>query len=278
MRKLLLALFSMQLLFATFLDGIAVIVNNEPITTYEITKTASKLHISKKEALQLLIRKKLEESEIKRLGIEINDFEVENTIDTFAKQKGMDIIDLQMKLEQQGIDWQEYKRGVKEQLLRKKLYEAIMQQSMRNIDESTLRDYYEKHKERFSVAKAADVIKYISPSKEILQKIVQNPLYRPTDPLMLQQGQEHIDLAKVSPQLSLLIQQTPEGGFTPILPLGEKYLLIYVKKKEGREPIAFEKVKGYILKQLASKKREKSIDEYFAKLKAKAKITILRLP
>ena len=63
-----LALFSSSA-SAAVVDGISIIINKEPITLYDIHKYSSRFNLSKKEALDVLVRQKLEESEIKKLGI-----------------------------------------------------------------------------------------------------------------------------------------------------------------------------------------------------------------
>ena len=278
MRRALLALALTGAVYAKFLDGIAIIVDNEPITTYEIEQTAQNLHIPKKEAIDLLIQKKLEAAQAKKLGISVSDFEVQNAIDDFARSKGMDIFSLREAIESKGLSWEEYKKSFKEQLLRKKLYQAIAKLQSKAPSEQQLKEYYQNHPQEFEVAKKVHIFKYISPSKEVLAKIAQNPLYQPQNPALLQKGEEVVDIQKVNPQFATLLSQIPEGHFGPILPLGDRYMLIYVAKKEGKEQIPFEEAKGYILKKLANTTRGKSVKEYFQKLKASANIKIVRLP
>jgi parvulin-like peptidyl-prolyl isomerase len=279
MIKLLLLLFGIGL-SAAMIDGIAAVVNNEPITMYEIEQAAKRLHISPKEALELLIQKRIEESQIKKLGIDVDDFELEKAIENFAAQKGMDLASFRQAIESQGVSWSDYKRSFKEQLLRKRLYERIARDLASNITEEQLRDYYENHKNEFTLAKKATLYKYISPSKEILERIRQNPLYTPQNPALLAKGEEKVDLETLEPTFAAIINKTPEGGFTPILPLpnDDRYLLILVKSKEDRITIPFEKAKGFILNKLSNKNRSKSVKEYFDKLRASANVKIIRMP
>ena len=264
-------------LSAKMIDAIAVVVNNEPITLYEIEQAKKALGISTQEAVQLLIRKKLELSQIKKLGIEVSDFELEDAIDTYARQKGMDILTLQQLIEQRGLSWEQYKKSFKEQLLRKKLYERIAKQARHPSDEQ-LKEYYTTHPKEFMVPKSVVVTKYISPAKEVLEKIRQNPMYKPETPLLLQKGEEEIQLNQVNPQFAAMLSSLKEGEFSPILPLQDRFLLLYVQKKKQLHKIPFEEAKAYILNRLASESSTKSIKEYFDKLQASAKIKVIRLP
>jgi len=277
MRNLFVLLLLASLGFAKIIDAIAVTVNDQPITTYEIQRTAKALNISTKQALDLLIRQRLEDEQIKKFGISVSDAELENAIAAFAASKGMDTYTLRAALQSKGIDWEAYKKTFKRQLLRKKLYQKIAQLG-RTPTQSDLREYYDTHPQEFTVAKEALVTKFISPSKQILEQIRQNPLFNPSDPMALQKGQEKIDLSRVNPQFAALINRTPEGSFTPILPLGDRYLLILVNKKMGLEKIPFEEAQSYIMKKLANSSSPKNIKEYFDKLKAAADIKVRRLP
>ncbi|BAF70748.1 peptidyl-prolyl cis-trans isomerase [Nitratiruptor sp. SB155-2] len=268
----------LTLSYGKIIDGIAVIVNDEPITLYEINKVINTTGLSRREAIQLLIREKLENEQIKKLGVTVDDIELDQALEKIAKQKGTDLFGLQEAIISQGGDWEKFKEGLRKQLLRKKLYAALTRQQTQKLSEKDLKEYYETHKNEFEIAKEADIVKYISPSKEVLAKIAQNPLYQPSNNALLQKGEEKIDLQKVNPQFAYLLNQTPEGSFTKILPMGDKYLLIYIKHKYGKEYIPFEEAKGYILNRLSKTSGVKNVKEYFDKLKASANIKVIRLP
>ncbi len=264
-------------LFAKMIDAIAIVVNNEPITLYEIEQAKRALGISTKEAVELLIRKKLELSQIKKFALEVSDFELQDAIDSYARQKGMDIFQLQQLVEQKGLSWESYKKSFKEQLLRKKLYETIAKRA-RHPSPEQLKEYYSTHPQEFMVPKSVVVTKYISPAKEVLEKIRQNPMYKPQTPLLLQKGEEEIQLNQVNPQFAAMLSALKEGEFSQILPLQDRFLLLYIKKKKHLHKIPFEEAKAYILNRLASESSTKSIKDYFDKLQASAKIQVIRLP
>ena len=54
---------------ARYVGGLVAIVDNEPITTYELNSVMAKTNLDKNEALNLLIRDKIELAQIKRLNI-----------------------------------------------------------------------------------------------------------------------------------------------------------------------------------------------------------------
>ena len=58
---------------SNIVGGIAIKVNNDPITLYEIQSLSAKQHISKDKAQEILIAQRLKDQEIKRLNIAIDD-------------------------------------------------------------------------------------------------------------------------------------------------------------------------------------------------------------
>jgi len=66
MKKYILTLLISLPLYSTIIDGAAAIVQDQIITLYDVKEEAKLAHISKKDALNVLIRKKLEEAEIKK--------------------------------------------------------------------------------------------------------------------------------------------------------------------------------------------------------------------
>ena len=58
-------------LSAATIEGVAIVINKEPITLYDVYKYSKRFNIEKKEALDILVRQKLEESEIKKLDISV---------------------------------------------------------------------------------------------------------------------------------------------------------------------------------------------------------------
>lgn len=278
MRLIVISLLIGLSLWGKMINAVAVIVDGEPITTYEILNLSQKLGITKKDAIDLLVRQKLEQKQIKKFGIKVSDREVQEAILNIARSKGMTLAQLQAALASQGVSWQNYTESIKKQLLRKKLYRAIMQITARNISEQDLRNYYNTHPHEFTLARSVVVTKYISPSQELLEEIARGGNVPKENTILLTIDTEKVDLDRVNPQFAALLSRTPEGSYTPILPLGDKFLLLYIQKKEGTQNIPFEEARSYIINKLAKQKNSNKIQEYFDKLKAAADIKIIRLP
>ena len=73
------------ILSAGLVDGIALVVNEEPITLYDIDKKMLESNLSKKDAVSLLIDELLYEQELRKYNIEVDIFDVNNYIEKIRK-------------------------------------------------------------------------------------------------------------------------------------------------------------------------------------------------
>jgi len=151
--------------FAGLVDAVSIVVNDRPVTLYEIYKTQKSLGIPKTKAVELLIKKRIKEEELQRLGIDVDDFDVVNEIEKIARQNGIDTLKMRTILAKQGVEWEEYKKRVKEKLLQDRLYRRILSTKIQNPSDETLREYYKLHLNSFSVPQKIEVIEYSSGDK-----------------------------------------------------------------------------------------------------------------
>ena len=97
-------------------DGVSVIINKEPITLYDVFKYSQRFNISKKESLDILVRQKLEDSEIKKLGITVDNFEIDQYIENLAISNNMNQYDFLNMIRSKNIEISEYKEDLKKKL------------------------------------------------------------------------------------------------------------------------------------------------------------------
>jgi peptidyl-prolyl cis-trans isomerase SurA len=149
--------------FAENIDGIAAIVNDEPITTYEVEKEQSnmekmleknpsgvnfdktRLHET---ALESIINKKLVAMKIKELGIKVTDDEVRQAMEDVKRQNNISQETLLAALNSQGISFEEYKTQLKEQLERLRLVSQEVRSKIQ-ISEKEVREFYAAHPGKF---------------------------------------------------------------------------------------------------------------------------------
>lgn len=260
---------------ASTVDGISLIINKEPITLYDIHKYATRFNLSKKEALDVLIRQKLEDSEIKKLGISADSFEVDQYIENLAISNGVSQYEFLNLIRSKNIDVAEYKEDLRSKLQRDKLYKKIISTKMQQVGDNELRAYYNDNLNEFSQASAFDVTIYSSADQQALQAIAQNPMSAVGG---VELKEATFETAKTDPKLTLLLNKTAQGSFSTMVKSDQNFVLFFVKKKHNVQTIAFEDAKNYISSKLAEGKEQKAIEEYFEKLKASANIQVVRAP
>ena len=256
-------------------DGVSVIINKEPITLYDVFKYSQRFNISKKESLDILVRQKLEESEIKKQSITVDNFEIDQYIESLAISNNMNQYDFLNMIRSKNIDIAEYKEDLKKKLQRDKLYKKIVNAKMQQIGDGELKAYYNDNLHEFSQASSFDVTIYTSANQQSLTAIQNNPMSAAND-VQLQEGK--IDAGKTDPKLLTLLNKTPKGKFTSISKNDSNYVMFFVKDKYNVQSVSFDEAKNYIYNKLGEGREQKGIEEYFEKLKSSANIQVIRAP
>lgn len=262
-------------LSASTVDGISIIINKEPITLYDIHKYSTRFNLSKKEALDVLVRQKLEDSEIKKLGISADAFEVDQYIENLAISNSMSQFDFLNMLRSKNIDVAEYKEDLKSKLKRDKLYKKIVSTKMQQLGDSELSAYYNEHQDEFSQASAFDITVYSGADQQVLQDISQNPMSAVSG---VELKEMHFEADKIDPKLALLLNKTAQGTFTSVVKAEQNFVMFFIKAKQNVQVVSFEDAKNYIYSKVAEGKEQKAIEDYFEKLKASANINVVRAP
>lgn len=270
---------STALLFSTLnagiIDGVSIIINKEPITLYDVYKYSQRFNISKKEALDILVRQKLEDSEIKSQNISVDSFEVEQYIENLATSNGVSQYEFLNIIRSKNIDVADYKEDLKSKIKRDKLYKKIVSTKMQQMGDSELQTYYTQNADEFSQAASFDVTVYTGASQENLKNIQNNPMSPATN---VELKEATLEASKIDPQLATMLNKTAQGSFSTVVKSGDAYVMFFVKNKNNVQTVAFADAKNYIYARLADANEKKAIDEYFEKLKSSASINVIRAP
>ncbi len=148
---------------AELANEIAAIVNDDPITTYEVEKEQADMEKSlaknvpgdaagkdrlREEALNSIINKKLITQKIGELGIKVSDDEIKQMIENVKKQNNISQETLEAALKSQGVSYEQYKAQIKEQLERLRLISQEVRAKVQ-ITDKEIREYYLSHQEKF---------------------------------------------------------------------------------------------------------------------------------
>jgi len=276
LRYLLFLLFFISL-HAVTIDGVAIMVKDQPITLYEITETMKEHNIPQEQAIELLERKKLEEIEIKERHLSVSKQEVFEDIQRMADQNKMSIIQLYSAIESsQGLSEKKLKEKIKEKLLHQKLYNAIAFSHLEQPTDEEIEEYYKLHQKEFQKPSSFTVIIYQCPDKNMLQEKVDNPMfYSP----QVQSEERTFETGNMNPRLAELLNRTPVNAFTQILPAPQGgFMSFYVKEKGSSDVPDLKSIRPQISNALMGQKRETILKDYFDRQKLNADIKVIRLP
>ncbi|WP_201352325.1 peptidylprolyl isomerase [Hydrogenimonas urashimensis] len=269
------ALLGAMSLQAGLVDAISIIVDDEPITLYEIYKAQKQLGLSKKKAVEYLIKQKLKEEELKRLGIQVDEFDVNQEIEKIAQKNGIDSLKLREIMAKRGMDWNAYKKQMKEKLLQEKLYKRILSTKIQPPSDETLQEYYRLHLSRFSIPEEIQAIQYSAPDRRSLAEAIKNPMA--AIPGVTREA-KRIRSSQLNRQLLFLLTQTPKGKFTQVIPVNGQYVTFYIQDFVNPHPIPYEQAKQQVYMQWMEEKRQEAIKSHFEKLRATANVKVLRAP
>lgn len=272
MKKLAMCALFGAILNANIIDGIAIKVDGNIITKYEITQLQKSQNLPKDKAIDALINEKLKENEIKRLGIKVDDERIDNEINSIAMANKITRAELENALQKQKINLDTYKAELKEHIINRELMQRILQTNSALASESDLQAFYEKNKNDFKIPTKVKVTSYVSNSDVELQRFLQNPLLLNPS---IQSKDEEIDIRTLPAQVMGIFLDTPIKNFTPVLNSGSTLIVFFIKEKDGWEVLPFESAKSMVMQKYSQTRESEILNEYFTKVKANANIEMI---
>lgn len=261
--------------FAKMIGGVSVTVDNEPITLTEIREFQKQTKVSKQDALNALIQKKLEERAVIEHGIHVNPYDVDQETEAFAKKNGVDIAGLRAGLKEQGVTLEAFKKDLSSKLKREKLTRKVLAGRIKKPDDAALKTYYESHKKEFKLPGDIKVIEYTAKDGKALQMLQAMPMMNHPGVKMKEKTME---VTKINPQLGMLLLQTPETTFTQIINIGDGFATFFIKEKLKEVVVDFERAKQSIYAKVMKERERAIMIEFFEKKKAEAIIKVVRKP
>ena len=260
--------------FAKIVGGIAMLVNGDPITTYEIKSFAKKNHISINDAVNSLIQQKLELQEAEKLGITVSGMEIDNEMINLAKKNGLSLEEFKRELRREGKSEDELREQIRKKLIKDKLYQTILSSSLEKPTEEDLKRFYELHSNELNAPSKIDVIQYVSLDKERLKTKIKTPAFPIPE---VGESKTTLPLNAIPPQLADILVNTKTGSFTPILNIGGKFVAFKVLKKYKKH-ISYESIKPKLFRAYMNERQQARLIEFFEKKKAEANIKVIRKP
>ncbi|MDX1295649.1 MAG: peptidylprolyl isomerase [Sulfurimonadaceae bacterium] len=275
LKAFLLSLLSISL-YAEVIGGVAVLVENEPITIYEVSKAMRDSGKSADETVKVLVRQKLESIEAEKRGINVSSMDVTAEVRRIARQNNMTVIEFYEAVQkQQGKTESVLKEQIRTSLINQKLYNAIAFSQMEQPTAEEEEEYYRTHIDQFSKPESFTVLTYRSSVKDRLQAKVNNPMLYAPD---VKSDREILNYDAIDPRLAQLLETTPNNTFTPVLPDREGFVSFYIQEKNNAEAVPLDEVREEIKNRLMGEKRQQVLNDYFSRLQLTADVRIIRLP
>ena len=274
MKKILFMLiFAMSFSYANMVDAIALVVNEEPITVYDIEEKMATSNQKKSDAVSELIDEVLFNQEIAKKDITADIFDINNHLEKIAAQNGMDLYTFKSIIKQKYKDYDAFEENTRLQVLKQKLAQQVIRGKLKIANDNDLKIYYENNQSAFKTATKVNVVQYTSKSKKELLATLRNPM-RTSDTVL--KIPVSLDQDKLNSQLRYLINDTKINQFTPIFAANKQYVSLLIKAKEGVSILPFDEVKQRIFNVVMRDREKAFLKEYFEKLKLTADIKIIR--
>ncbi len=253
--------------------GISLLVNGSPITLYQIQEEQEKSKVSKAQARDRLIAERIKNQEIERLKIHVDDDKLDQEMAMMAQQQGMDLDRFKQMLMAEG-HYKLYRDQLKEHLEMQELLRNILLTNVDTSSETKMREYYNKHKEQFSIPTEIETVRYTSTNQEDLERAMADPNLEVPG---VSKANEKIEMKTLNPQIAQVFISHEQGSFTPVMNGGGgQFITFYIKEKKGKNEVSFSQAKQFIAQKLVEESKDKILEEHFEKLRVKSRIVMIR--
>ncbi|GAA8063412.1 hypothetical protein HpDR60_08020 [Helicobacter pylori] len=253
--------------------GISLLVNGSPITLYQIQEEQKKSKVSKAQARDRLIAERIKNQEIERLKIHVDDDKLDQEMAMMAQQQGMDLDHFKQMLMAEG-HYKLYRDQLKEHLEMQELLRNILLTNVDTSSETKMREYYNKHKEQFSIPTEIETVRYTSTNQEDLERAMADPNLEIPG---VSKANEKIEMKTLNPQIAQVFISHEQDSFTPVMNGGGgQFITFYIKEKKGKNEVSFSQAKQFIAQKLVEESKDKILEEHFEKLRVKSRIVMIR--
>jgi parvulin-like peptidyl-prolyl isomerase len=255
--------------YAKMMDAIAIIVEGEPITTAEIHAVQTQAHLSRQQAIDLLIQDRLQKAAMKDITIPESD--VDKEVSRIAEQNGISIQKMQQILQKQGTSWSKYRESIRQGMKKKQFFQKKVATAIPSPTDDELKLFYRNHQEEFRIPKTIKVTEYRATTEQALKKFIRSGKAKG-----VHSKKKNLSTQNLNPSLMGMLLQTPNGKFTPPINAGDKYITYKVLEKSGTMQMPFESARGAVAARWRQQQQNKALKDYFQKMKTEANIQIIR--
>ncbi|MBO7370170.1 MULTISPECIES: peptidylprolyl isomerase [unclassified Campylobacter] len=257
---------------AEVVNSVIAVVENEPITNYELAQVKKERRVSDAEALEILINSKVKTAEIKKRGIMVNSYEIDQRIAAIAAQNNMSVEALHAAAAKDGISKAKFREDVKKSLQEEKLYGAFENEIRKSVTPENVRQFYNQNLSLFTTFDSVTLTRFIAKSADRLNAVLKNPNARPSG-VHVQKGT--LKNSQMDEGLRYIITNVAQGEFSPVIPTANGYETFYVNSKSGVQTADFESVQEKAIEAYVLSKRQQMLKEFNERLRSNANVRII---
>ena len=300
---------------AEVVDRIVALVNDDIITLFDLNlsfkpyeekirdlgysseKEHKMLFKVREDMLNRLIYQKLQDQEVERLKIKVDESEIDQTIERIKEENFYTDEDLRRSLVNEGLTMEEYRARMKEQILRTKLINVNVRSKV-VITKEDITSYYQNHLEKYGGKKKYHLYNIIIKVPQYADDREKDSIKSRMDEILteLTVGESFENMAKtysesypdagggdlglfsidqLSPQLQNSIKEMKAGEFTPVLDTDQGFQIFFVKDIVETSGKPLEEVSPEIEKILYNEIVEKKYQSWLEALRNQSEIKII---
>jgi peptidyl-prolyl cis-trans isomerase SurA len=297
-------------------DRIVAVVNDDIITLFELNlsfkpyeekirklgystdKEHQMLFKVREDMLNRLIYQKLQDQEVERLKIKIDESDIDQTIERIKEENFYTDEDLRLTLANEGLTMEEYREQIKEKILRTKLINFNVRSKV-VITKEDITSYYKNHPDKYGGKKKYHLYNIIIKVPLFADEREKDKIKARMDEILteLNTGKSFENMAKtysesfpdagggdlglfsldeLSPQLQNTIKEMKAGEFTPVLDTDQGYQIFFVKDIVETSGKPLEEVSPEIEKILFNEIVEKKFQSWLEELRNQSVIKIIK--
>ncbi len=300
---------------AEIVDRIVAVVNDDIITLFELNlsfkpyadkirergypleEESKVLFKTWEDILNQLIEQKITDQEIKRYKISISEQEIDQTIERIKEANYYTDEDLRAALAKDGLTIEEYRKQVKEQILRKRLVNLKVTSKI-VITEEDIKSYYQTHKDKYggenkyhlrniimkvsSLADEKEKLEVKARMDEVYAKLKDGQSFETmamnySESLASEGGDLGLfGLSELSLQLQKEIKGMKAGEFTPVLYTDQGYQILFVQEVVDTSGKPLEEVSPEIERILFDDIVDKNFQSWLEDLRKQSHIKIIK--
>ncbi len=283
-------------------DRIVAVVNGEIITLFEVNEHLKPMLArfkgrelseqdkqgiahARKELLDKMIEDRLLDQQVKKLGVTVAEFEVENELERIRTQSKLDPEDFEQQLKLEGLTVDQMKQRIRDDILKHRLLGAMVKRKV-VVSEEEVRAYYDAHKADYIQARNVDLSVILAPSlaqaEELARRIAKGELTFEDAAREYSQGPGAaqggslgtMDWPDLAPDWRDALVGVQTGGMSKPFDFRGFGAVLKLNAEAGGGERPFEDAKNEIDKKLYQQQLEERFSEYIQGLRENAVIDV----